>query len=97
MAKTPKGVLFYLDYLDYFEYLTPDKIGKLVCDLLVYVRDGIEPNADNEKDAYKILLNLAKNRADMDLEKYQETCKRNQENAKRKKGFFEPIQEKYAV
>lgn len=83
MAKKEKvSFLFYYDYLDQFKELTAEEILDIIQAAIDYDRDSIEPYFDDR--TLRSVWNFIKRRIDIDKANYQETCKRNSENIKKR-------------
>jgi len=84
MAENKKSFVLYVDILPSIKLLKDHEAGKLFIHILRYVNDEFDKTTEDPKNR---TLNLAwqpiKKTLKADLEKYKNTCLRNQENGKK--------------
>ena len=80
-AKKKNGVIIYDDYVHFFKELPPEQSQSLIVAVLEYHKSGAEPELDL---ATKLAFNQIRLSIDRDALSYQETCKRNAENVRKR-------------
>lgn len=83
-----KSFVLYHDQMQAIEELPSDIFKSIVIAIVEYSKTGNIPELDPLMMA---LFTTFKNTIDRDLEKYEKTCKRNQENGKKRKSQSKPV------
>lgn len=77
--KVRKKFSVYLDYWDWFKLLTDEEMGRLLRAIFHYEREGIMPDAADEK--VNIFFHMVKEQLDRERNSYEALCTKNKEIA----------------
>lgn len=84
----------FLDNRELFHMLSVEQVGKLIRAVLKYGRDGTTPTLDAETIMYFMVM---KDQIDRDAENYENRCRQNSVNAKKRFVNKTPVKEEVSV
>lgn len=71
----------FLDHNELFHMISPEQVGKLIRAILKYGSNGTMPELDDELTMYFLMM---KGQIDQDAERYENRCRQNSINAKKR-------------
>lgn len=77
-----KAIFLYLDYLELFREFTLEERGRLITAMLEYVTTGAIPEFTGPE---RYVWPSLRNQIDRDTAKYEEKCRKNAENARKRR------------